>query len=377
MIFKRKWKFRRKTYINPKRKEDCYRNNVANVLSLISVIFASAAALISTLGAAWWATDYDERKEDQRIEQLAIDSIAEMSECVTLYVSSPSDWKSSRELVEEKNFSNTYTNNPTPICGSVKSHKAFMAQLLTSPKRLSKAVGRLCHLTHNRLQESVDGYLRAIIPNMGQTKNAQVVERALRHAQFVTVNHKSALDMFLRSVTMMELSCSEELQQLDTPQVEYLAKRVVDKSQARAEGSISFKDVGTIERSKGLGFFTDPITGEIILRTGQNFSAPMGSSIFTVYEGVVKTAGFHPKWGNFIEIYSKSGLLVKYAHLSKIGVEKGSIVKAGDWLGTLGNTGHVTGPTLLVEVSVNGELVDPNRFVDIARLFRPIDRNNH
>ena len=53
--------------------------------------------------------------------------------------------------------------------------------------------------------------------------------------------------------------------------------------------------------------------------------------------------------------------------VSEVLVTEGQMVKAGDTLGRLGSTGRSTGPHLHYEVRVDGEPVDPERFLTAAR----------
>ena len=64
-----------------------------------------------------------------------------------------------------------------------------------------------------------------------------------------------------------------------------------------------------------------------------------------------------------VEIDHGFGLATLYAHMSEIDVSEGQAVAAGDLLGRLGSTGRSTGPHLHYEVRVDGEPVDPERFL--------------
>ena len=75
-------------------------------------------------------------------------------------------------------------------------------------------------------------------------------------------------------------------------------------------------------------------------------------------------------YGNMVEIDHGNGLATRYGHMSEILVEEGQEVKAGAVLGRLGSTGRSTGPHLHYEVRVDGEPVDPERFLQAgAPLF--------
>jgi len=68
-------------------------------------------------------------------------------------------------------------------------------------------------------------------------------------------------------------------------------------------------------------------------------------------------------YGNMVEIDHGDGLATRYGHLSSILVEEGQQVEPGTLLGKLGSTGRSTGPHLHYEVRVDGEPVDPVRFL--------------
>jgi murein DD-endopeptidase MepM/ murein hydrolase activator NlpD len=94
---------------------------------------------------------------------------------------------------------------------------------------------------------------------------------------------------------------------------------------------------------------------------GVDFSAPIGTPIRTVGDGVVVAAGYSSSMGNMVKIAHDSRYTTEYMHLHKIasGIKKGARVTRGSVIGTLGKTGLATGPHLHFGLFDNGKYIDP------------------
>ena len=64
-----------------------------------------------------------------------------------------------------------------------------------------------------------------------------------------------------------------------------------------------------------------------------------------------------------IEIDHGNELSSRYAHLARIDVKPGQLVRPGEQVGVSGNTGRSTGPHLHFEVRSSGVAVNPQRFL--------------
>ncbi|MCS0646761.1 peptidoglycan DD-metalloendopeptidase family protein [Curtobacterium flaccumfaciens] len=92
---------------------------------------------------------------------------------------------------------------------------------------------------------------------------------------------------------------------------------------------------------------------------GTDAPVPVGTAVYGSGTGTVtKTIANDAAYGNYIVVtYGMTAVLV--AHLSKIEVKQGQIVKLGTEIAKSGNTGQSTGPHVHVETRRNGTLVDP------------------
>lgn len=111
------------------------------------------------------------------------------------------------------------------------------------------------------------------------------------------------------------------------------------------------------------GWRVDPITGQSALHTGLDFQADTGTPILAAAGGVVVTQEYHPAYGNMIEVDHGNQLMTRYAHASRTMVKQGDIVKRGQKIAEVGNTGRSTGPHLHFEVLVQGVFQDPQKFL--------------
>lgn len=90
-----------------------------------------------------------------------------------------------------------------------------------------------------------------------------------------------------------------------------------------------------------------------------DFSAPSGTPVRTVADGVVEVAGWHGTAGNMIQVRHDSRYTTVYRHLSKVNVKKGEKISRGEVIGAVGSTGLSTGPHLCFSVFKNNEYIDP------------------
>lgn len=124
------------------------------------------------------------------------------------------------------------------------------------------------------------------------------------------------------------------------------------------------------QQTSGFGARLDPFLGRAAMHAGLDFRDTIGANVRATAAGEVVRAGWSGGYGNMVEIDHGNGLTTRYGHMMSISVAEGDHVAAGGVVGRLGSTGRSTGPHLHYETRIDGEAVDPQRFLKAgARLF--------
>ncbi|MGW6010797.1 M23 family metallopeptidase [Streptomyces sp. NPDC055210] len=162
------------------------------------------------------------------------------------------------------------------------------------------------------------------------------------------------------------------------------AKAAQAKSKAAAEKAQAKKAAAKPAAAKTASSWVDPVkkyklsasfaqAGNLWSSThsGQDFAVSSGTQVVAAHGGtVVKTggngAGDGPAYGNAVVIKHSNGTYSQYAHLSRVDVKPGQVVKTGQRIALSGNTGNSSGPHLHFEIRTTanyGSAVDPVAFL--------------
>jgi len=113
------------------------------------------------------------------------------------------------------------------------------------------------------------------------------------------------------------------------------------------------------------GYRIHPIDGGKQFHWGLDIGLPEGTPLLAGLDGVVVAVGYQPNgYGNFVVIECADGNQVRYAHCHEVFVTEGQTVERGDVIATVGNTGASTGAHLHIEVSRNGQRINPIFFME-------------
>lgn len=132
-----------------------------------------------------------------------------------------------------------------------------------------------------------------------------------------------------------------------------------------AVGILALSSSATVDAqmTSGFGVRSDPFHGRAKQHSGVDLAKPTGTPIYATANGQVGRAGSVGSYGNLVEINHGNGYQTRYAHMHRIFVRPGQIVRRGMKIGEVGSTGRSTGPHLHYEVRYRGKALDPTPFI--------------
>ncbi|MDB2616720.1 peptidoglycan DD-metalloendopeptidase family protein [Luminiphilus sp.] len=145
-------------------------------------------------------------------------------------------------------------------------------------------------------------------------------------------------------------------------QLDILAGLLFD-AEAQTEAIPAGRPVLSGWLSSAYGSRTDPFTGKRAWHQGIDFAGAGGDHIIAVASGVVSWSGERTGYGTLVEIAHGDGLITRYAHNRENRVEVGDLVRQGDVIALMGNSGRSTGPHVHFEIFKHGRAVDPSSYV--------------
>ena len=124
------------------------------------------------------------------------------------------------------------------------------------------------------------------------------------------------------------------------------------------------------------GKFIKPVDGEVISgygpkadglhNDGVNIQAARGDAVRAAESGVIVYTGSQiAGYGNLILVRHRDEYVTAYAHLDKMLVKKGDVVKRGQTIGTVGSTGSVEKPQLHFEIRKGTKALNPKGLVTL------------
>lgn len=156
-----------------------------------------------------------------------------------------------------------------------------------------------------------------------------------------------------------ELAKAIYIQSKSYDEVEHLAKNKIEMlASIPAIIPVSLKDPRN-RFSSSFGYRMHPIYKTVKFHAGMDFSGAIGTPIYATGNGKVVYTELHNGYGKCVEIDHGFNYKTLYAHLNAYNVRPGQVVKRGDVIGYMGNTGMSIGPHVHYEVRKNNVPIDP------------------
>jgi murein DD-endopeptidase MepM/ murein hydrolase activator NlpD len=154
---------------------------------------------------------------------------------------------------------------------------------------------------------------------------------------------------------------------LNDPRAGALGRQRLEELQRLAKDLPLASPLGQYQLGSGYGARVDPINHRESFHPGLDLDAPYRSTVYSTGVGVVIFTGNMDSYGKVVEIDHGHGIITRYAHLHRILVAKGQKVGLHTPIAELGSTGRSTGPHLHYEVRVDGQTVDPAKFMQAGK----------
>jgi hypothetical protein len=272
-------------------------------------ISAALVSVVAAICAAYIPLNYDKGKEGDRIKYSLRESIFDLSSCIT---------------------SKHFAESSTSTCADKGVRKLFFSNGAEVNLNRDSVTALLRRETHNSLVlASVKKILSAEPESVIEFNNES--EKVLR-----SINED--YEIFLNALTITRFN---EIPERRIRLYEILG--VVPDLLPLKSGSFH------------------PIREKVRRRPGAIIAAPMETPILATIPGIVTFSGKDLATGNTVIIKSSRNekISVLYSHLHERKVTTGELVKESQIIGTVGNSGRVTGPTFYHEWRIDGYAISP------------------
>lgn len=175
----------------------------------------------------------------------------------------------------------------------------------------------------------------------------------------------------VRSAPLSEVELQKKIAEL-MAQIEFNTEHLSDVEAKLLQKSVlknTLPNSSPIEaafNSSSYGWRIDPFNGNKAFHEGLDFTASTGTSIYAAAGGIVSSAEQTPDYGKIVKIDHGFGLETRYAHGSKLMVKAGQRVEKGQKIAEVGSTGRSTGPHLHYEIRLNGNPLDPRKYLKVS-----------
>jgi murein DD-endopeptidase MepM/ murein hydrolase activator NlpD len=257
------------------------------------------------------------------------------------------------DLLDELDYLNQIGSQDKRIAHEVAAAKADVRRVRERTRRTRAGVATETHLISVRTGEQ-----RAVRDRLLASQRELTSARAEKR-QALSATQESEQE-YLNEVNGLQAASSR------------LAARIQAAEAAAPKTSLSSGSSAPADSTPSSSGLIWPVSGPITspfgmrwgrMHEGIDIGAATGTPIHAAASGTVIYAGWESGYGNLVVIDHGGGLATAYGHQSAIATSNGASVSQGQVIGYVGCTGHCFGPHLHFEVRVNGQPVDPLRYL--------------
>lgn len=165
----------------------------------------------------------------------------------------------------------------------------------------------------------------------------------------------------------------EEITEIQTTEQQSTASGGEDTQLYEATENVCFAPFDTTvkmilpvngEITSRFGYRYHPITGKFGIHNGTDIAASEGTPIAAAFNGRVEEVGFNSVRGNYVLLSHGGDTQTLYLHCSEIIAPEGAVVRQGEIIAKVGNTGYSTGPHLHFSILVGGKYCNPEWLIN-------------
>jgi len=109
---------------------------------------------------------------------------------------------------------------------------------------------------------------------------------------------------------------------------------------------------------------TSPFGSSQEFHKGLDIASRMGNAVVAPAGGMVVESTYDCEMGHMVRIDHGYSMVTLYGHMVRVAVKEGSLVKRGDVIGYVGNSGRSTGPHLHYSIFLSGLPVNPRKYLN-------------
>ncbi len=267
-----------------------------------------------------------------------------------------------------------YIENKQAINETIKNNIEDLNQANIENIELTKKPEYELKLVEKSQEENDDEIIVALQKELEITY--KYYEIASKDEVIENVEDKETAEKLVNEIK--ELSDSEINLTINEKTTNSLEEVQIDELEVAKANTIEKLNINTTEEISninGIKIATLPVTGTISSRygvsskirvsthTGLDIATTKGTPIKVVADGTVTFAAYSGSYGYLVKVDHGNGVETWYGHTSKMLVKAGQEVKSGDTIALVGSTGNSTGPHLHFEVRINGEHVNPQKYL--------------